>query len=251
MHVPRCVWLSVLRVCGEGACSAAPSGKPRQLPLFVFNGLSKDPLSRAAESFCTLKKDGRKGGGAGASVYVWIPGSRRWGGLRKALRICTAPLGRMLIAQARSAPACPSPEPSLRPSPHPLLSKESHHLPPPATCKAIDTLFAPWAPVGCHCVCFPSAGSRGCHVEERRGLTQSASVVARREPWVWSGVPAGADNLPREAPAFACSCGKHRRGDLVLLGGLLQRGRGDPFEQGLCRESASAFRTCHPQRLPS
>lgn len=122
---------------------------------------------------------------------------------------------------------------------------------PPATCKAIDTLFAPWAPVGCHCVCFPSAGSRGCHVEERRGLTQSASVVARREPWVWSGVPAGADNLPREAPAFACSCGKHRRGDLVLLGGLLQRGRGDPFEQGLCRESASAFRTCHPQRLPS
>lgn len=130
MHVPRCVWLSVLRVCGEGACSPAPSGKPRQLPLFVFNGLSKDPLSRAAESFCTLKKDGRKGGGAGASVYVWIPGSRRWGGLRKALRICTAPLGRMLIAQARSAPACPSPEPSLRPSPHPLLSKESHHLPP-------------------------------------------------------------------------------------------------------------------------
>lgn len=77
MHVPRCVWLSVLRVCGEGACSPAPSGKPRQLPLFAFNGLSKDPLSRAAESFCTLKKDGRKGGGAGASVYVWVPGSRR------------------------------------------------------------------------------------------------------------------------------------------------------------------------------
>lgn len=68
VHVPLCVWLSVLRarvcVCGgrEGgehgvshstALGQAPSAAPFY---FALNGLSKDPLSRAAESFLHFKK---------------------------------------------------------------------------------------------------------------------------------------------------------------------------------------------------
>lgn len=71
--MPLCVWLSVVRVrvgvCGgrEGgergashstALCQAPSAAPFY---FALNGLSKDPLSRAAESFLHFKKKKKKG----------------------------------------------------------------------------------------------------------------------------------------------------------------------------------------------
>lgn len=70
--MPLCVWLSVVRVrvgvCGgrEGgergashstALCQAPSAAPFY---FALNGLSKDPLSRAAESFLHFKKKKKK-----------------------------------------------------------------------------------------------------------------------------------------------------------------------------------------------
>lgn len=79
--MPLCVWLSVVRVrvgvCGgrEGgergashltALCQAPSAAPFY---FALNGLSKDPLSRAAESFLHFKKKKKKKKGRN---FFWV-----------------------------------------------------------------------------------------------------------------------------------------------------------------------------------
>lgn len=77
VHVPLCVWLSVLCVCvwrggGEHGVSQftslcqAPSAAPF---FFALNGLSKDPLSRAAESFLHFKKKKKRKVGISLGQY--------------------------------------------------------------------------------------------------------------------------------------------------------------------------------------
>lgn len=73
-HVPLCVWLSVLRVCVGGRREHGVSyftsqcQAPSAAPFFALNGLSKDPLSRAAESFLHFKKKKRKKG----RNFFWV-----------------------------------------------------------------------------------------------------------------------------------------------------------------------------------
>lgn len=123
--MPLCVWLSVLRVCvgregGEHGVShftalcQAPSAAPF---FFALNGLSKDPLSRAAESFLHFKKKRKKG-----RNFFWVnvemceemlDSSSLWQELisdRRGFALCS-PSGRTVIAQPCPASSSSSPIP--------------------------------------------------------------------------------------------------------------------------------------------
>lgn len=62
-----CVWLSVLHICAGKERSMMSPIAPLQAPsaapfYFALNGLSKDPLSRAAESFLHFKERKKENG---------------------------------------------------------------------------------------------------------------------------------------------------------------------------------------------
>lgn len=115
-----CVWRRV----GERAVSRstvlcqAPSAAP-----FAFNGLSKDPLSRAAESFLHFKKKKeRKVGISHGSGCV----RRCWGKSWTAANLHSAPWKDM---DSTTSPTASSSSPSLTPSRWPSLRLSSSSSP--------------------------------------------------------------------------------------------------------------------------